>query len=147
MNAGPVACDPSPFMWRVRVYWEDTDAGGVVYHASYVRYFERARTEWLRSLGTDQARMHMEQGVVFVVYAMDLRFLKPARMDDELDVSVALYRRRAAGMDLRQTLTRVADAVRIAEARVKVACVEASNFQPVRIPSGLFAEATEQHES
>ncbi len=139
MNAGSVEIDQPPFMWRVRVYWEDTDAGGVVYHASYVRFFERARTEWLRSLGTDQARMHMEQGVVFVVYAMDLRFLRPARMDDELDVSVALHRQRAVGMDLRQSLTRVSDALRIAEAQVKVACVDASNFQPVRIPSGLFA--------
>ncbi len=137
---GPLKTDQPPFMWRVRVYWEDTDAGGVVYHASYVRFFERARTEWLRSLGTNQARMHEEQGVVFVVYAMDLRFLRPAKMDDELDVSVALYRQRAAGMDLRQGLTRVADAVRIAEAQVKVACVDASNFQPVRIPPGLFAE-------
>jgi len=147
VSAGPFEIDQFPFMWRVRVYWEDTDAGGVVYHARYVRFFERARTEWLRSLGADQARMHMEQGVVFVVYAMDLRFLRPARMDDELDVSVALQRRRAAGMGLRQSLTRVADAVRIAEAQVKVACVDASNFQPVRIPPTLFAELTDKHES
>lgn len=140
MNVGSLPTDQPPFIWRVRVYWEDTDAGGVVYHASYVRFFERARTEWLRSLGTDQARMHKEQGVVFVVYAMDLRFLRPARMDDELDVGVTLHRCRAAGLDLHQNLTRVADAVRIATARVKVACVDASHFQPVRIPSALFAE-------
>lgn len=136
---------PAPsFSWRIRVYWEDTDAGGVVYHASYLRFLERARTEWLRMQGLEQTRVRAEQGVVFVVYAMDLRFRRPAMLDDEIDANLRVVARKAAALEFAQTLVRVADAVTLVEATVRVACVSATGFRPVPIPRNLLTEPTIQ---
>lgn len=137
-DADPAAIPP-PFSWRIRVYWEDTDAGGVVYHASYVRFLERARTEWLRARGIEQSRLREEHGVLFVVYAMDLRFLRPARLDDELDAGVMLQSRRAAALTFAQTLVRVGDGERQVEATVRAACVGARSLKPTAIPTHLLA--------
>jgi acyl-CoA thioester hydrolase len=120
------------------VYWEDTDAGGVVYHAGYLRFFERARTEWLRAHGVDQVRLRETSGVVFVVRDMRIAFRRAARLDDELDAGVVVTRRRAASMEFAQVLTRVADGSIIAEADVRVACVDAERFVPVPIPDHLL---------
>lgn len=130
---------PFSFSWRIRVYWEDTDAGGVVYHASYVRFLERARTEWLRAHGIEQRRLREEHGVLFVVYAMDLRFLRPARLDDELDAGVMLQSRRAAALAFAQALVRVGDGERLVEATVRAACVDAQSLKPMAIPIHLLA--------
>ncbi len=133
----------TPFSWRVRVYWEDTDAGGVVYHASYLRFLERARTEWLRSRGIEQTRVRTEQGVLFVVYAMDLRFRRPARLDDELDASVRIAARKAAVLEFAQELRRVGDGALLVSATVRVACVSADGFRPTPIPQLLLPDGTD----
>lgn len=130
----------SVFTWPIRVYWEDTDAGGVVYHASYLRFLERARSEWLRAQGVAQQRVRVEFGVVFVVRDMSLSFLLPARLDDELDVTVESGERRSASMTFSQRIVRRADAAVLVEASVRAACIDADSFKPCRIPAGLFQE-------
>ena len=128
------------FLWPVRVYWEDTDAGGVVYHASYVRFLERARTEYFRHRGIEQEALRRDNNVVFVVRDMALRFVRPARLDDRLDVSVRLHQRRPASLAFRQSIVRSADGEVLIEAEVRAACVAADAFRPRPIPDDLFAE-------
>ncbi len=127
-----------PFIWPTRVYWEDTDAGGVVYHASYLRFMERARTEWLRSRGIVQDALRERDGVVFVVRAMQIEFLRPARLDEELAVAVDLVQARGASLLLRQMVRRGTTA--LVEAQVKVACVASADFRPQAIPAALLAK-------
>jgi acyl-CoA thioester hydrolase len=127
----------SAFSWRLRVYWEDTDAGGVVYHASYLRFLERARTEWLRARGLGQTELRERHGVLFVVREITTAFLRPARLDDELDATVQLAARRSASFEMEQDVRRVPDGEILARARVRVACVDAGAWQPCRIPDGV----------
>ena len=124
-----------PFVWPVRVYYEDTDAGGIVYYANYLRFMERARTEWLRSLGCEQSDLADRHGVVFVVRSAAIDYLKPARFNDILQVSVELIKVGAGHIDVVQHVTRGAEL--IAEAAVKVACVGLRTMRPVRIPQPL----------
>lgn len=131
--------DPVSFRWRTRVYWEDTDAGGVVYHAGYLRFLERARTEWMRACGLGQQALRESFGVVFVVRELDIAFDKPARLDDELDATVDLERLRPASLDLAQDVLRAADGVTLARAKVRIACVGAASFAPQRIPPRVAA--------
>ena len=98
-----------PFVWQLRVYWEDTDGGGVVYHANYLKFFERARTEWLRSLGLGQADLAADHGIVFAVRRMELDFRVAARLDDELLVSAHPARVGAARVVFEQRMDRAAD--------------------------------------
>lgn len=128
------------FCWNLRVYWEDTDAGGVVYHSQYLNFFERTRTEWLRSLGIGQSELSAHEGIVFVVHSMNIEFVSPARLDDELRVSVALEKLGGATMALAQDMIRSADGVVICRATVKVACLDASDFTPARIPEKIKTE-------
>jgi acyl-CoA thioester hydrolase len=124
------------FEWAARVYWEDTDASGVVYHAGYLRFLERARTEWLRSLGVGQ-RARLEAGQpVFAVRRMLLDFHAPARLDDLLRVTVAAARRRGASMDLDQHVFRE-DGTLLVSAGVQVVCID-GRFRPVRMPPDLL---------
>jgi acyl-CoA thioester hydrolase len=140
-SPSPLSPLPSPlFTWPIRVYWEDTDAGGVVYHASYLRFMERARTEWLRALGVDQQRVRDADRVAFVVRDMSIEFLLPARLDDELDVTVESGERRSASMLFVQRIVRRADGEVLVEARVRAACIDAATFRPRRIPNHLFEE-------
>src|ERR1044071_1087355 len=97
---------PEPFTWTVRVYYEDTDASGVVYHAAYLRFFERARTEWLRALGHGQEQLRQSSGLAFTVANMEIAFVKPARLDDELEVTVEIEQLRGASLKIRQNLRR-----------------------------------------
>ena len=92
------------FVWPVRVYWEDTDAGGVVYHASYVRFLERSRSEWLRSLGIAQSELRVEAGIVFVVHRIEIDFRKPSRLDDLLNIDVRAHDVRGASFMVSQEL-------------------------------------------
>jgi acyl-CoA thioester hydrolase len=124
------------FDWPVRVYWEDTDAGGVVYHASYLRFLERARTEWLRDLGVDQMAFKESTGLAFMVHRMEIDFLKPALLDDELTVTVEVKERRAASILFAQTITR-ADGTALIQAQVRAACVDLKRMQPARIPDDI----------
>jgi tol-pal system-associated acyl-CoA thioesterase len=128
----------APFHWPVRVYWEDTDAGGVVYHASYVRFLERARTEWLRASGVDQSAVKDRTGLAFLVRELRLDFLRAARLDDELSVTVAVKERRAASILFAQTIDRT-DGTLLLRAQVRVACVDVRRMRPVPIPTGLFS--------
>ena len=127
------------FRWRTRVYWEDTDAGGVVYNANYLRFLERARTEWMRAASGGQAALRESHGIVFVVRELSIAYDKPAHLDDELDSSVEVERLRSASLDFRQIITRVADGATLARASVRVACVDATRFAPCRIPHDIAA--------
>jgi len=130
---------PAPFSWPVRVYYEDTDMSGVVYHASYLRFLERARTEWLRALGFSQERLKDELGVVFTVAGMEIDFLRPARLDDALEATVALDGRKRASLNFVQTLRRAGDVNTVlTRARVRAACVAMDTFRPCALPDGIF---------
>jgi len=128
------------FIWPIRIYWEDTDAGGVVYHASYLRFLERGRTEWLRAQGVEQHSVRAEHGVVFVVRDMAIEFLLPARLDDEVEVTVETGERRSASMLFSQRIVRRASGEVLVVARVRAACIDAATFKPRRIPNRLFEE-------
>jgi len=127
-----------PFSFPIRVYWEDTDAGGVVYHGSYVRFLERARTEWLRAQGIGQQTLRDVDDVVLAIREMTLDFRHPARLDDELQVSVVLSERRAASLLIAQEISR-GDRVLVA-ATVRAACLVASSFKPRPLPEWLAAD-------
>ena len=123
------------FVLPVRIYWEDTDASGVVYHANYLRYFERARSEWLASLGHDQERMRTEQGIAFTVASLEIRYLRPARLNDSLEATVELADLRRASLSFRQQLRRVATGEVLSEATVRAGCVDAATFRPRALPA------------
>jgi acyl-CoA thioester hydrolase len=127
------------FRQTLRVYWEDTDATGVVFYANYLKFFERARTEWLRSLGFEQQRMLAETGTMFVVASTTVRYLRPARLDDLLDVTVLLRDARNASMHLEQQILRKsARAELLAESTIRIGCVESGTLKPQRIPSDIL---------
>lgn len=127
------------FAWPVRVYWEDTDAGGVVYYANYLKFLERARSEWLRALGFEQDVLRARDGVVFVVRRVEIDYLAPARFNDALEVTVGLAEAGRASLDIEQAIVR--GPTRLVTARVKLACVEAVKFKPARIPPSILQAA------
>jgi acyl-CoA thioester hydrolase len=128
------------FSWPVRVYWEDTDAGGVVYHARYLHFLERARSEWLRASGIGQQQLRDEAGIVFVVHRMEIDFKAPARLDDLLTATVQPEECRSASFFVRQTLRREIEPNVLVEARVRIACLDAARFRPRPIPQHLLQE-------
>ena len=123
------------FSWPVRVYYEDTDTGGVVYYANYMKFFERARTEWLRSFGLNQDKLAQDEGLIFVVRRAVLDFVRPARLDDMLEVTVEPVKRARVYVDLGQEARR--DTQVLARAEVRVACLSLRNFRPVEMPQSL----------
>lgn len=129
------------FTWPVRVYYEDTDATGVVYHAAYLRFLERARTEWVRALGVSQETQRGEGGFAFTVAEMDVRFLRPARLDDELEVCVTVAERRRASLTFAQAIRRRNEEAPLLTALVRVACVYAGSFKPRGLPEILMQGA------
>ena len=135
----------SPFRWASRVYWEDTDAGGIVYYANYLRFLERARTEWLRSLGYSQRELAKEPGIVFAVVSLSIEYRKPARLDDELVITCVPEIEGAATIVFAQRIYNNVDATPsglLVEARVRVACLEAGSLRPKRLPDFLMTAAT-----
>jgi acyl-CoA thioester hydrolase len=131
----------SPFDWPVRVYYEDTDAGGVVYHTNYIKYFERARTEWLRHLGHSQVQLAQAEGLLFSVVELDTAFHRPARLDDALVVRSTVELAGRASVLFRQEIRRgSAEGELLASGRVKVACIDAAAFRPRRLPEWLLKE-------
>lgn len=126
------------FSLPIRVYYEDTDTGGVVYHSNYLNFMERARTEWLRSLGFEQDELVRSNGVLFAVSAVNIHFQKPARFNQLLDVTVAIDRCGAASLGLLQEVRR--DAETLASAEVRIACLDAQRFSPVAIPAPVAAK-------
>jgi acyl-CoA thioester hydrolase len=129
---------PIDFDMPVRVYWEDTDAGGVVFYANHLKFFERARTEWLRGKGHSQEQLRTEAGVMFVVSETQVRYLRPARLDDLLRVTVRLVERRQASLLIAQQTWR--DTTLLAEGSIRIGCVDAATFRPQRIPTFLLDE-------
>jgi len=127
------------FSWPVRVYWEDTDAGGVVYYANYLSFLERARSEWLRDLGFEQDALRDESGVVFVVRRVEIDYLAPARFNDQLEVSVSPQKIGGASLEISQTIVR--GPTRLVSAMVKLACVDAAGFKPAKIPTPILQAA------
>ena len=127
------------FVWPVRVYWEDTDAGGIVYYANYLKYMERARTEWLRALGCDQNQMRSRHRLQFVVVRTDVEYRRPGRFDDRLDVDVRVQSLRRASIELAQHV-RNAGRELLCQAQVRVGCVDIASFRPRGIPISLKQE-------
>jgi acyl-CoA thioester hydrolase len=128
-----------PFSWKIRVYWEDTDAGGVVYHARYAYFLERARSEWLRALGVEQGTLRERDDLVFAVRAMRLDFLRPARLDDLLECSARVTHLGGASLRFEQAIARGEELLLSAE--VRVACLTATGFRPRPLPDWLLALA------
>ena len=123
---------PTPFSHTLRVYWEDTDAGGVVFYANYLKFFERARTEWLRHLGVGQQALRESTGAIFVVTDTQVSYKRPARLDDLLEVTVAVVEAGRASFTLQQQAW-CAGAL-LAEGRIRIGCVDAATLRPRRIP-------------
>ena len=130
------------FRWPVRVYYEDTDAGGVVFYANYLKFMERARTEWLRNLGFEQDALRGREGVLFAVRRAALDYLRPALFNDLLTVTVDVTQFGGASLDFVQEVRRDADDVLCCRGVVKVACVNESTMRPQRLPETLLAEIT-----
>jgi acyl-CoA thioester hydrolase len=129
------------FSFPVRVYWEDTDAGGVVYYASYLKFLERARSEWLRALGIDQVKLQRDERLQFVVVEANIRYHRPARFDDELVVSVALEELRGASLALAQDVRRGPDASELLiSATIRAACIDADSLRPRPLPPALMSQ-------
>lgn len=131
----------STFFWPVRVYYEDTDAGGVVYYANYLRFMERARTERLRSLGVEQHALNRDQGVLFAVRSVQVEFLKPARLDDALRVTADVAECRRASLVFDQAVHHADDAGRVfCTASVRIVCLDAERLRPRPIPDFILQE-------
>lgn len=131
----------SPFVFHARVYYEDTDLGGVVYYANYLRFLERARTEWLLAMGVSQAELLETRGLLFAITRVDIRYLRPARFEDRLAITVELARRRRASMDFDQRIHRGGpDGELLCTAQVSAACLDAAGLRPRPIPAHLFGE-------
>ena len=126
---------PAPFRHTLRVYWEDTDAGGVVYYANFLKFFERARTEWLRNCGLNQDKLAQEEGLIFVVRRAALDFVRPARLDDMLEVTVEPRKIARVYVDLAQEARCGAQV--LARAEIRVACLNHGSLKPVAIPKSL----------
>ncbi len=129
------------FTFPVRVYWEDTDAGGVVYYANYLRFLERARSEWLRSLGIDQAVLLRDERLQFVVVEANIRYHRPALFDDELVVSVRVGELRGASVVFHQEIRRARDReVLLVSASIRAACLASDSLRPRPLPAALTAQ-------
>lgn len=127
--------------WPIRVYWEDTDASGIVYYANYLKFFERARTEWLRSLSISQHQLQVSQGGMFVVSQADLRYLSPAKLDDELNVSTQRLTIGRASLSIFQQVIKIncsGPNTVLCEGTIRVGWIASSNFKPARIPSSVL---------
>jgi acyl-CoA thioester hydrolase len=126
----------SAFTVPVRVYYEDTDAGGVVYYANYLRFMERGRTEWLRHLGFEQDQLTRDEGVVFAVRSANVEFIKAARFNEQLEVSVELVKYGKASVNLQQHIHRGNEV--LCSGDIRLACVDADSFRPKAIPAAIM---------
>ena len=124
------------FDWPIRVYYEDTDSGNVVYHSQYLNFMERARTEWLRSLGFEQDELVMQQNCIFAVHSMEIKFKYPARFNDALIVRSQLYDTSGTSLSFSQKV--FCEKKLICEAKVRVACLDSNRFRPMPIPSFIM---------
>jgi acyl-CoA thioester hydrolase len=128
----------SEFLWPIRVYYEDTDSGGVVYYANYLKFMERARTEFLRSLGFEQDQLKQEQGIIFAVHSLSAKYKKPAVFNDELIVITTITALGRASLTFKQSIKKLSQQKPLCEAEVKVACLHAEGFSPAAMPQFIL---------
>ena len=124
------------FLWPIRVYYEDTDCGGVVYHANYIRFLEQARTEWLRSLNIIQSQLAHNFNIVFAITKINIDFISPAKLDDQLEISVTVHQLKKASIEFFQQINN--NGVCCCRATVKVACIDTIRFRPTAIPPKIY---------
>ncbi|MEJ1439036.1 MAG: tol-pal system-associated acyl-CoA thioesterase [Candidatus Sedimenticola sp. (ex Thyasira tokunagai)] len=132
------------FIWPVRVYYEDTDSGGVVYYANYLKFMERARTEWLRQLGFEQDELLEKEGILFAVRRVAVDYLRPARFNDELLVSASISKQGRASLTFQQEI-RMADGQTLCRGEVQVAALDAVRFRPVSLPVTILELINDGH--
>jgi acyl-CoA thioester hydrolase len=143
VNDGQRRAGGAAFRFALKVYYEDTDAGGVVYYANYLKFMERARTEWLDSLGLPLAAFEQTHGVVFLVHRVEIDYRRPARLNDTLEVTVEVVAHGACRLELRQAVRR--EPHTLTDARVTLACVDAAALKPRRMPAPLAAALENLH--
>ena len=142
------------FSWPVRVYYEDTDSGGVVYYANYLKFMERARTEFLRSIGYEQDQLQQELGIIFAVHSANIQYKKPARFNDELNVVTSIASLGKVSIHFKQSVflessrhagsTTGSTAALLADAEIKIACLNAKTFTPQSIPASIFEKINKE---
>lgn len=130
------------FRFPVRVYYEDTDAGGVVYYANYLKFMERARTEWLRTLGFEQDALMRDPGVLFAVRRVEVDYLRPARFNDALTVVARMVERGRASLTFEQEILREPDGELLSRGRIRIACLDAASFRPAPLPEVIQEKLT-----
>ena len=135
------------FQWPVRVYYEDTDAAGIVYYANYLKFMERARTEWLRSRGFEHRDLSQHHGIVFVVSRINIHYQQPARLGDELLVSATVSKTARVSFEMQQVATgsSAQQSTRFCAATVRLACLDSATMKPVAIPQLLLTELKREH--
>ena len=132
---------PAEFSGTMRIYWEDTDAAGIVFYANFLKFFERARTEWLRTKGYSQEQLRTERGTGFIVTDASISYRRPARLDDLIDVTVALTRVGQASLQIAQQALRIVpDGTNelLADGTIRIGCVELGTYRPRRIPTEIL---------
>ncbi len=139
------------FSWPVRVYYEDTDSGGVVYYANYLKFMERARTELLRSIGFEQDKIQQELGILFAVFSASIQYKKPARFNDELDVITSITSLGKASITFKQSIflkstfhSQVRPATLLSTAEIKIACLNAEKFTPQSVPASIIKKINKE---
>ena len=139
----------SAFRWPLRVYYEDTDAGGIVFYANYLKFFERARTEWLRAAGVGQQQLSSETGCMFVVKSASIDYHAPAKLDDRLEISVEIRKLGRASVQFTQEAWCMNDhhPVRLCTGTVRVGWVDMSSLRPAEIPAAIFRKINDANES
>lgn len=131
------------FNWPVRVYYEDTDSGGLVYYANYLKFMERARTEWLRSFAIQQDELRDSFGVIFAVRQVQIDYLLPAKFNEQLVVTASVEKKGKASITFVQTILR--DTQLLAKAKIKIACLDGDLFKPVALPVEVLDKLPEHH--
>ena len=139
----------SAFRWPLRVYYEDTDAGGIVFYANYLKFFERARTEWLRVAGVGQQQLSSETRCMFVVKSASIDYHAPAKLDDRLEISVEIRKLGRASVLFTQEAWCMNDhhPVRLCTGSIRIGCVDMSSLRPAEIPAAVFRKINEANES
>jgi acyl-CoA thioester hydrolase len=135
-HSSPVTGHSSPFSFPIRVYWEDTDAGGIVYYANYLKFMERARSEWLRAIGIEQGPLKDEHNAMFVVVSVEAHFKRPARYGELLEVGCVIDQTTRASLTFRQQILR--DGELLIDGKVRVACLDATTFRPQPVPDTVI---------
>lgn len=133
----------SPFLWPIRVYYEDTDAGGVVFYANYLKFFERARTEMLRAMGHEQDDLRKREGIIFAVRSVQVDYLSPARFNELLQVSAEVIQAKKASLTFAQSVLRGNDV--LATGHIRIACLNADTLRPTVIPHYLLEQLKNEH--